>query len=57
MAKGKSTFCAWVCSETGAANYVTTYNKKAPNTTKEKMKYSPTLRKRTKHVRKDVKKG
>jgi ribosomal protein L33 len=56
--KGNRIPCAWVCEETGAHNYVSTYNKRKQDETekdKRKKKYCPALRKHTMHKRKDVK--
>jgi len=58
MAKGKSQYCGWVCTETGSTNYVTAYNKReGDRIVKELKKYSPGVRRHTIHKRKDLKKG
>jgi len=58
MAKGKSQYCGWYCSETGRQNYVTAYNKsRNDEIVKELSKFSPTLRKHTIHKRKDLRKS
>lgn len=58
MAKGKSQYCGWVCTETSAINYVTYYNKReGDRIVKELKKFSPTLKRKTIHKRKDLKKG
>lgn len=56
MAKGKSTFCTWFCTETGMI-LGTTYYKKINNdkVMKEKKMYNPRLRKRVIAKRKDTK--
>ncbi len=56
MAKGKSIPYVWICQETrqiGGSGWAQREKVKDM----EKMKYSPALRKRTKHVAKPVKKG
>ena len=50
--KGARVVVALVCSETGDTNYHTMINKTVTPKL-ELMKYSPRLRKRTKHVSKD----
>lgn len=56
MAKGKTVAAIWVCEETGMINGSFRIMKdKIKDLTR--MKYSPRLRKRTKHKAKLVKKG
>jgi len=56
MARGKSTFCTWFCTECNKANYITTYNKRGEGEVlKEKNKYCDQCRKHTPHKRKDTK--
>lgn len=58
MAKGKSQYCGWICTESGATNYVTYYNKRRNDEiVKELKKFCPILRKHTIHKRKDLKKS
>ena len=58
MAKGKSQFCTWYCSECNRANYITYYNKKNNDTiVKEVKKFCKQCKKTLLHKRKDTKKG
>ena len=58
MAKGKSQYATWRCTECNRANYVTYYNKRNNDTiAKELKKFCPTERKHIVHKRKDTKKG
>ncbi|HAU39551.1 TPA: 50S ribosomal protein L33 [Candidatus Peregrinibacteria bacterium] len=56
MARGKSTFCTWYCSECNKAGYISTYNKKSNEKIKKtKKKYCAKCRKSMDHKRKDTK--
>ena len=57
MARGKSQYATWFCSDCGRANYISAYNKKSPNIVKELNKFCRKERKRVMHKRKDTKKG
>ncbi|MFA5829943.1 MAG: 50S ribosomal protein L33 [Candidatus Gracilibacteria bacterium] len=58
MAKGKSQYTAWYCSECGRANYVTAYNKKSNDKIKKELsKFCKQSKTRTVHKRKDLKKA
>lgn len=58
MAKGKSQYCTWYCTECNRANYITYYDKRRnEEIVKEIKKYCPTERKHLVHKRKDTKKG
>ncbi|MCC7197673.1 50S ribosomal protein L33 [Candidatus Peregrinibacteria bacterium] len=58
MARGKSQFCTWFCTECNAANYITAYNKKSnERILKERSKFCGECRKHVPHRRKDTKKG
>ncbi len=58
MARGKSQFCNWYCSQCGAANYITAYNKKSnEKIIRELRKFCKFCRKTVMHRRKDTKKA
>ncbi len=58
MAKGKSQYATWSCTNCGKANYISAYNKKSNDKiTKELKKFCKQDRKTTAHKRKDTKKG
>ncbi|MCC7432932.1 hypothetical protein IT412_05430 [Candidatus Peregrinibacteria bacterium] len=58
MAKGKSTFATWYCTETGKPKKTTAYDKRRNDEIVKELKmYNKDLRKRTVHKRKDVKKA
>lgn len=58
MAKGKSTFCTWYCSECNSANYINAYNKRNNDAIgKEFSKFCSSCRGHFSHRRKDTKKG
>ena len=58
MARGKSQFCTWFCTECNAGNYITAYNKKSnEKITRELNKFCKFCRKTVAHKRKDTKKG
>jgi len=58
MARGKSQFCTWFCTECNAANYITAYNKKSnERILKERNKFCKHCRQTLLHRRKDTKKG
>jgi len=56
MAKGKSVSYVWICQETKQING-SGWAQRDKLKDMERMKYSPKLRKMTKHVAKPVKKG
>lgn len=56
MAKGKSIPYVWICQETRMING-SGWAQREKVKDMEKMKYSPKLRTRTKHIAKPVKKG
>ena len=58
MAKGKSQYCTWYCTECNKANYVTYYNKRENDRiVKELKKFCEKCRKHVMHKRKDTKKA
>jgi len=58
MAKGKSQYCTWYCTECNAANKVTYYDKRRNDEiVKELSMFCPKCRKHVDHKRKDTKKG
>ena len=58
MAKGKSQYCTWYCTECNAPNDVTYYDKRRDGEiVKEIKKFCSSCRKRVVHKRKDTKKG
>lgn len=60
MAKGKSQYCTWYCSEKDCnrANDVTYYDRRRDDEiAKTLSKFCPNCRKHTVHKRKDTKKG
>ncbi len=58
MARGKSQFCTWSCTECKAGNYTTAYNKKSNEKVKKELrKFCKHCRKTIVHRRKDTKKA
>jgi len=58
MARGKSQFCTWSCTECKTGNYISAYNKKSNEKIKKELKkFCKHCRKTVLHKRKDTKKA